>query len=255
MHDLVGAYAVDALPGDERRFFERHLAECAGCRVEVDELQATGALLGMAAAEEPPSGLRERVLAAAAATDQERPAPDDEWDRAPGATPGERAPAESRPVAAEPTEEGWRDRMRRLLPAVAAVIVLGAAGLAVAVTRTSPPAPADQLAELISAPDARVLDLTAPKGATARFVWSAERSEGLLVTEGLPAPPEGHAYALWVIDAEAPALVGTFLPDEGGHAARAVGAELATATAIAVTVERDERPEQPTSDPLIHGLL
>ncbi len=37
IHALSGAYAVDALDDIERAQFERHLAECAECRAEVDE--------------------------------------------------------------------------------------------------------------------------------------------------------------------------------------------------------------------------
>ncbi|MDQ3043961.1 MAG: anti-sigma factor [Chloroflexota bacterium] len=37
-HDAVAAYLLDALPEDERVSFETHLAECAGCRLELAEL-------------------------------------------------------------------------------------------------------------------------------------------------------------------------------------------------------------------------
>ena len=63
IHALVGAYAVDALDDVERAAFERHLAECAACRAEVDGLREAAAMIGGAAAAQPPAGLRERVLA------------------------------------------------------------------------------------------------------------------------------------------------------------------------------------------------
>lgn len=244
-HELVGAYALDALPDEERRFFERHLASCAACRAEVDELQATASRLGDAAAEAPPAVLRERVLAAASVTPQE-PAP-----AAPPVPVGTPATAPTPPTPVERRV----DRLRRLLPAVAAVIVLGAAGLVALATQT-PSDPAEgRLAELITAPDAELLDLAAPAGTTARFVWSAERGEGLLVTEGLAAAPDGHAYALWVIDQDAPALAGMFRPDERGHAAHTVTEGLAGAVAVAVTVEPAEGVDAPTTEPLIVGEL
>lgn len=36
MHELAGAFALDALSDEERGFFTRHLDECAACRQEVD---------------------------------------------------------------------------------------------------------------------------------------------------------------------------------------------------------------------------
>ncbi len=50
LHTLAGAYALDVLTDDERRRFEGHLTACDDCRMEVDGLQATAALLGAVAA-------------------------------------------------------------------------------------------------------------------------------------------------------------------------------------------------------------
>src|SRR5688500_12449230 len=76
VHALAGAYALDALPSDERAFFERHLAMCEACRNEVAELTETAARLGSAAAVAPPPALRDRVLAAANVTRQLPPEPE-----------------------------------------------------------------------------------------------------------------------------------------------------------------------------------
>lgn len=256
MHDLVGAYAVDALPAEERRFFERHLDDCDECRSEVAELQVTASLLGTAAWEAPPPGLRDQVLAAVAVTPQEAASPAqpaeggqraDEW--------AVRAPTGAAPTAAAPTTWTARERLRQLLPAVAAVIVLGVAGVTVVVTQTGGgPGPDEQLAALVSAPDARIVDLAAPEGATARFVWSAEREEGIFLTDGLEAPPRGQAYALWVIEGESPpALVGMFEPDADGHARHPISDPSAGPVTVAVTVESEEGVEAPTSEPIIVG--
>ena len=45
IHALSGAYAIDALDDIERAQFERHLAECAECRDEVDSLREAAGLL------------------------------------------------------------------------------------------------------------------------------------------------------------------------------------------------------------------
>jgi anti-sigma-K factor RskA len=66
LHELTPAYALDALADDERRAFEAHLAGCERCRADLAGLTETAGALGLAAdAAEPPSGLRDRILAAA----------------------------------------------------------------------------------------------------------------------------------------------------------------------------------------------
>ena len=66
LHELTPAYALDALADDERRAFEAHLAGCERCRADLAGLTETTGALGLAAdAAEPPSGLRDRILAAA----------------------------------------------------------------------------------------------------------------------------------------------------------------------------------------------
>ena len=64
-HTLAGAYALDAISDRDRDRFERHLAGCAECAQEIAGLREATALLGAAAAEPLPAGLKERVLAAA----------------------------------------------------------------------------------------------------------------------------------------------------------------------------------------------
>ncbi|WP_308312798.1 zf-HC2 domain-containing protein [Streptomyces sp. ISL-1] len=62
---------LHALPDDELRAFETHLAACEACRDEVAELQATAARLGRAVALSPLGGMRDVVLGRVATTRQE----------------------------------------------------------------------------------------------------------------------------------------------------------------------------------------
>jgi anti-sigma-K factor RskA len=64
LHALAGPYALDALETAERDRFERHLPGCRGCEADVRDLTATATALGMAAAADPPQGLKRAVLAA-----------------------------------------------------------------------------------------------------------------------------------------------------------------------------------------------
>jgi hypothetical protein len=70
LHTLTGSYTLDAVPGAEREEFEHHLSRCPSCAAEVRGLRETAARLGVAAADQPPAGMRERVLSAAGRTRQ-----------------------------------------------------------------------------------------------------------------------------------------------------------------------------------------
>ncbi|MEO6997657.1 MAG: anti-sigma factor [Terracoccus sp.] len=61
IHELSGAYAVDALDDVERARFERHLAECSACRDEVESLSVAAAELSVIETA-PPASLRASVL-------------------------------------------------------------------------------------------------------------------------------------------------------------------------------------------------
>ncbi len=70
-HELIAAYALDALTADERRTFEVHLRECEECRDDLRSLQETvGVLAASSEGPAPPAGLRDRIVAAAR---EERP--------------------------------------------------------------------------------------------------------------------------------------------------------------------------------------
>jgi anti-sigma factor ChrR (cupin superfamily) len=73
--ETAALLAAGALPPGEARAFEEHARACAACAAELAALRETAARLGMAAADRapaPPAGLREKVLARAAA---DAPAP------------------------------------------------------------------------------------------------------------------------------------------------------------------------------------
>jgi anti-sigma factor RsiW len=73
MHQLTGAYALDALDDVERASFERHLRTCGSCAAEVIELQEAAAGLADRVAIAAPDGLRGKVLAEVSRTRQISP--------------------------------------------------------------------------------------------------------------------------------------------------------------------------------------
>ena len=62
--ELVTDYLEGALSERERADFERHLAGCAGCRAYVEQMRVAIELTGTIDPAEPPSPLREELLAA-----------------------------------------------------------------------------------------------------------------------------------------------------------------------------------------------
>jgi anti-sigma-K factor RskA len=68
MHELAGAYVVDALSPEEERAYEAHLARCERCQEEVAAFTETAASLAFSVpALAPPVDLRERIAVAARA--------------------------------------------------------------------------------------------------------------------------------------------------------------------------------------------
>ena len=76
-HTLAGAYAMDALDGQDRARFERHLERCEECTREVAGLHEATARLAGAAAVRPPDALKELLLAETARTRQLPPVTSD----------------------------------------------------------------------------------------------------------------------------------------------------------------------------------
>lgn len=229
IHALVGAYAVDALDDVERAAFERHLAECSTCQAEVAGLREAAAMIGAAAAAEPPTGLRDKVLADIATV---RPLPPSVGRRTVGSTPGGRT----------------RLGPRALIAAAAAVIALGA-GIAV-VQPWDDDTSQTQLtaAERVAAADDATTYTQKVGEATATLVVSERLNEAVLVTTDMPEAPEGKVYELW-LDHEEVGMVPAGLM-EGDEPEVVLEGDPATAIGFGITVEPEGGSEEPTSAPV-----
>jgi anti-sigma-K factor RskA len=190
-HTLAGAYAMDAISAPDRARFERHLTRCEECTQEIDSLREATARLAGATAATPPAGLKERVMAAAAMTRQQPPAPSDADERAP-----ERA-------------RTWRvPRVPRVLlaaGAVAAVLVVGAAvvfGVSAGTMRQQLSQAHDssqQIAAVLTAKDAVMMTGTVAGGGTVTIVMSHSRHALVFTAAGLHPLPAARGYELWLI--------------------------------------------------------
>lgn len=258
IHTLTGAYAVDALAADEREVFEDHLEACDACGQEVAELQATAARLGGSLHEPPPPELKGRVLAAIDRTRQEPPASGDgSW---PDATPDPASAARGRDDLAEARAGRARAAgaprwLLGVVGAAAGVLAIAVVGLGVAVASLGErlgqmEAAAGQLTDVLTAVDAETVSV-AVDGTVVSIVMSPRRGEAVVLVDGMAPAPDDHAYELWMIHDDVRVPAGVFDVDERGRATRVVTGDMATVTAIGVTVEPAGGSPQPTSDPVM----
>jgi anti-sigma-K factor RskA len=237
IHLYAGAYALDALPADERALYERHLASCEACRAEVDDYRATAAHLGSAEATSPPASMRAAVLAQVERTRQLPPG-DGQLPRF-----AERVRPILLPVAAASAA------LALTLGGVTAYLVGENAQLRSEVAQTE-----QELAQLLTAP-ARVV-LEAPQGVTAGFLYSEQDDHGVLVVPGLDALDVPLAYQLWLFHDGVPVPAGVFsAPADGGPVLFPAEAQVAGAELVAVTVEPAGGLPEPSGSVVLSGQL
>jgi anti-sigma-K factor RskA len=221
--DAAGAYVLGALPDEERRGFEAHLATCEACRAEVDELGgAAGALPVSAPAMVPPPELKARIMA--------------EVNREASllAAAGPRA---DRPVRVK------RERRRRLgFPAVALACVTLLAGIAIGAA--------------VFTSHTTTLQFT-PSGSQAVAELDVSGDKAVLVARDLPSPGAGKTYQVWVKrPGEAPQpTAALFTPRHDGTATATVTGKLRDGDQVLVTAEPEGGSPAPTSAPVLAAKM
>lgn len=229
IHALSGAYAVDALDDLERAQFERHLADCPTCRAEVDSLREAGALMAETVAEEPPAGLRDRVLADIATV---RPLP---------------------PLVPEVTRRPARRWFPGLLAAAAVVTALGV-GAAV-VQPWEDETSQTQLSavdRIRAADDVQTWTQEFEDGSQATLYRSASLNQAAVVTADMADAPDGRVYELWLQHDDRMVAAG-LMPDGPDNVVELVG-DPATADGFGITVEPDggSSTGEPTTEPIAY---
>ncbi|MET9616945.1 anti-sigma factor [Kitasatospora indigofera] len=240
LHTLTGAYAAHALPEAESLAFERHLAQCPACALEVQEFRAALARLGAAEATPVPPELKLRVMAGIGSVRQLGPGgPLDEH---------------------EPASGDSRGRLARSWPkfalAASVAVALGLGGVAVNEHRQA--GRADQQAaqlqqqaaafsSLLTAPDARTRTATAGSG-VGTVVWSESLGQAGFLAAGLPDLPKDKVYELWFNDSGTMRPAG-LLPTTTGSLMLTGGID--GAAGVGVTVEPAGGSPAPTGAPVM----
>ena len=239
VHDLAGAYALDALDEAERARFERHLGRCAACADDVRQMTSTATALAMAAAAEPPAGLRERVLAAAASTQQLPPL----------APTGATKHRHGRPV----TRSAW---FPRLTLGVAAAGVAAAVALAVVTVSTQRQLDTARtenqaIAAVLAAPDAQITVGAVTGGGTATVVSSFTQHRVVFTSAGLPKLANAKVYELWFLSSGSARPAGLLPEPSDGKTAPVIAAGLSPQDKVGVTVEPAGGTSSPTTTPIL----
>ncbi|MEE9414966.1 MAG: anti-sigma factor [Acidimicrobiales bacterium] len=230
IHNLVAAYALDALEPDETSAFEAHLASCDSCTTELTEFRETAAALASAETTAPPVRLREQVLTEVHNTRQLPP----EVSRSD--TPIELSK--------------WRDRRsfaKVALGSVAAAVLIVAG---IAVLSDDDPVP-DEVAVVYQASDATTITLNQQPPAVAgevTIVYSEEASAVVVRASDLNPVDDSQTYELWAITASGAEPVGLFVPDDSGGVIEALATDAPADAVWGITVEPEGGSPQPTGD-------
>jgi len=259
--DDLALYALDALRGEDRARVDAHLATCAACRLELEQLRGDTALLALSAAgPRPPQRARQRLLDAVAREahvadaltqiTRRRETPSRTWRSGPGWW-------------------GWLGWAVAVIAVVPSVLSLQRANMALRqqlVDASSQAARnARELEELrriaapILDPETQRVTLVSTKTAPqpqGKAFYLRNRSSLVFLANNLPALPPRKAYELWLIPVSgAPIPAGVFKPDSHGSASvvNPLLPAAVEAKAFAITVENETGATAPTMPILMMG--
>jgi len=257
----LALYALGALQGEDRAKLEQHLAACAACRLELEQLRGDTALLALSATgPRPPQRARQRLLDAVAR--EPRTVSSGVADR----------------TANQSTQQAGHERGIGLWGwvgwAVTAVLVVFAVSLwqensalrQTLASATSQVAESRRAAEELRKIAAPILEpeaqrvtlvaVKAPPQPQGKAFYLRNRSSLVFLANNMPALPPQKAYELWLIPVSgAPIPAGVFKPDAHGSAS-VVNPPLPAGTeakAFAITVENEAGAATPTAPILMMG--
>lgn len=261
--DLAELYALDAVTEGERRAIEQYMSAApAAERTEFFDRvrQARETLVRTFRVEEqPPADLFDRIVAQlpvqGSGLGANTPAPPAPGQSAAGQfAPGQ--PVAPQPASAQPgggdelaqarqrREERRRSgSTRRWLAGVAAAaaIALGGVGVGSYLADQN-----DPLNQVVRAGDLREASVDVAGGGTATLLISSSEDAAVVKMNGVPAPPAGKVYQMWLIPKDGSAPVSQGLMDEEALSKPAVVEGISSAAALGITVEPAGGSQSPT---------
>jgi anti-sigma-K factor RskA len=224
----VSAYLLGALPPDEMAALSEHLERCGECQRELTELEPGAAAMPLAVKPRtPPAELKTNLMATVRAEAELLRAAGPEADR-----------------AADPARSK-RSWLPRLAPVAAGLAIAALAVAGVFGGSDEEPVKPKQIVAAVSLP------------LGSAEVEAFDNGVGKLILRGVPDPPPGRVYALWLTQpGKAPIPAGTVSrvsPD--GTTVKDVDGNLRGKDSLLVTVETAPGVDAPTSKPIIEAQL
>ena len=270
LHLLSGAYALDALEGDEKVRFEAYLLTSEEARAEVASLSDTVVLIGLSSAPVvPPADLKARLMAQIAVTPQRAPLPaarptlsavpavttpqpiSPEQDSSVGAVRAASVGTTSR--AAKKAAARWYSRPASILVAAAAAVALFVGGNILGLSAgNQSQQQAAAISAIVSASDYQQAKANVTGGGTATFVWSVGLKQSAVVIDKLPKLADSKTYQLWYIDKGSNATpAGIFNAASSGTTVSVLSGAMAAGDTFGITVEPSGGSKTPTTAPIV----
>lgn len=246
--DDLALYALNALPEPDRAQLDQHLAGCASCRLELEQLRGDTALMAFSAAgPKPPQRSRQRLLDAIAEESKPRLVPTS-FRRAPWwGWLGWAATAAVVVFALSLWKENIQLRQ----------VVMSASSEAARSARETEEL--RRIAAPILQPEAQRVTLVStktPPQPQGKAFYLRNRSSLVFLANNMPPLAPQKAYELWLIPTSgAPIPAGVFKPDAHGSAS-VVNPPLPSgveAKAFAITVENEAGASTPTMPIVMMG--
>lgn len=236
-HTLAGAYAMHALDAADTRRFERHLLRCAECAAEIAEFGEVAARMAAAAAAAPPEALKDKAITAAARVRQLPPATGEV---------GAARISRRRP--------GWL----ALAAACAFGVLAGIFGLTARSEQhqlSQDQQRTRQVAAVLTARDAVMVDGRVRTGGTAAVVMSSKERALVFAANGLRALASSKGYELWLIGPGGDTPAGMLPAPRQGRTGPVIARGLAPDERLGLTVEPAGGSKQPTSPMILELAL
>jgi anti-sigma-K factor RskA len=263
--ELLGAYALDALPADEAAEFRAHLVGCERHAARAEELLGVATrMAALANAAQPPERLRARVVDAIARAGAATAVLDPGRDGAPAGRAPLDFPGTARAgTTAVATERRGATKVLRFpawaVGAASAVVFVAIAGLiawnVALMSQVDDDDPAMFASRITSVTALQPAD-GAPAGASGYILYADGEAQAVIVGEGMPDLGESQTYQLWAVTSDGDASsLGLMEADDDGRSRALVPFDADESDIIAVTIEPPGGSDQPSTAPVFSARV